>query len=90
MIWGVGCGDESFEMGHVRGWIGWWVRIVLGLVVPVSNYSLGLGHRRPAFVDGSATSSITGPPIEATQYMSQYLMRARGSETGSCGLPQAR
>ena len=26
-----------------------------GLVVPVSNYTLGLGYRRPAFVDGSAT-----------------------------------
>ena len=52
----------------------------LVVVVPVSNYTLGLGYRRPMEV---LHHPPRAPPTESTQYTSRYLIRVRGSETGS-------
>jgi hypothetical protein len=77
-------GRESIGLGHVRAGD--------SFGAGASNSYRDLSYPPPAtpWDSGDPRSSIEAlhhpsrtPPSEATQYMTQYLMRARGSETGS-------
>ena len=80
---GGGGGDESFKMGHVRGGSagGSGSYRDLSYPSPSTPWDAGIGDLRTSME--ALHHPSRAPPTEATQYMSQYLMRARGSETGS-------
>jgi hypothetical protein len=82
-------GDESFQMGHVRsGSAGGSGSHMDSLYTSPTTWNSGMSDLRSSVEALHHLSRV--PPTEATQYMSQYLMRARGSETKECGLPQGR
>jgi hypothetical protein len=76
-------GSESINMGHVRGGSagGSGSYRDLSYPSPSTPWDSGIGDPRSSMEALHHPSRF--PPTEATQYMSQYLMRARGSETGS-------
>jgi hypothetical protein len=75
--------DKSLKMEHVRGGSAGGSALYrdLSYPSPTTPWDSGIGDLRSS-TEALHHPSRAGPP-EATQYMSQYLMRARGSETGS-------
>jgi hypothetical protein len=77
--------DESVQMGHVRGGSGSYMD---SSYPSPTTWNSGMSDL-PLSMEALYHLS-RAPPTKATQYMSQYLMRARGSETKECGLPRGR
>jgi hypothetical protein len=65
--------DDSLKMGHVCSGSG----LVVPVPSPTTPWDSGIGDLR------SSMEAPRVPPTKATQYMSQRLMRAWGSEMGS-------
>jgi hypothetical protein len=81
--------DKSLKMEHIRGGSAGGSGSYRDLSYPSpTTWDSGMSDLRSSMEAPHHLSRV--PPTEATQYMSQYLMRARGSETKECGLPQGR
>ena len=76
-------GDESFKMRHVRGGSAGGSGLHRDLSYPslTTPWDSGIGNLRSSME--ALHHPSRAPPTEATQYISQYLVRAQGSETGS-------
>jgi hypothetical protein len=75
--------DESFKIGHVHGRSAggsgsYWD---LSYLSPSTPWDVGIGDLCSSME--ALHHPSRAPPTKAMQYMSQYLMRARRSETGS-------
>lgn len=74
---------SSFGLGHVRGDSAGGSGSYRDLAYPSPSTPWDSGSGDPRSSIEALHHPSRAPPTEATQYMSQYLMRARGSETGS-------
>jgi hypothetical protein len=76
-------GDESFKIGHVRGQSAGGSGLYRDLLYPSPSTPCDVGIGDLHLLMQALHHPSRAPPTEATQYTSQYLIRARGSKMGS-------